>query len=212
MAFEEYLISKKIDSAAFRQQESGRWEAYKDIFEQVHPESFTTQKKFMINDLRRQYLLKEAPAAVPEISGKPVARPVMKPVMPKPAISTPEQIASSETEKPTPPEDAVTKKAARPVMRPTVKKAPSEETENQEVASNTDQPPLVEKPTKPARPVIKPVIKKPVSENPPQTSDEEKIVSAEEQKSADLPPQVEALKRPARPVIRPVIKKREGEN
>jgi len=29
----------------------------KSVFEQLHPSSFTEQKRFLINDLRRQYLL-----------------------------------------------------------------------------------------------------------------------------------------------------------
>ncbi|MFL5730266.1 MAG: hypothetical protein ACJ75J_12340 [Cytophagaceae bacterium] len=59
MTWEEYCISKKIDSEAFRQQEAERWEELKNIFEQIHPNSFTEQKKFLINDIRRKYHLKE---------------------------------------------------------------------------------------------------------------------------------------------------------
>ena len=35
------------------------WAELKAIFDQVHPNSFTEQKKFLINDLRRKYHLKE---------------------------------------------------------------------------------------------------------------------------------------------------------
>lgn len=59
MNWEEYCIKKKIDSAAFKKNETEKWEELKNIFEQVHPNSFTEQKKFLINDLRRKYHLKE---------------------------------------------------------------------------------------------------------------------------------------------------------
>ena len=59
MDFEEYLKNKKIDSDAFRKAQKEKWNELKTLFEQVHPESFTAQKKFLINDIRRKYLLKE---------------------------------------------------------------------------------------------------------------------------------------------------------
>jgi len=59
MTWEEYCIKKKIDSEAFRKDDPGRWQEWKNIFEQVHPNSFTEQKKFLINDIRRRYHLKE---------------------------------------------------------------------------------------------------------------------------------------------------------
>ncbi|MBX9853491.1 MAG: hypothetical protein K2X86_17235 [Cytophagaceae bacterium] len=59
MTWEEYCIKKKIDSEAFRKSEPAKWEELKTIFEQVHPNSFTEQKKFLINDIRRKYHLKE---------------------------------------------------------------------------------------------------------------------------------------------------------
>lgn len=55
MTWEEYCIKKKINSELFRQAEPLRWAELKAIFEQVHPNSFTEQKKFIINDLRRLY-------------------------------------------------------------------------------------------------------------------------------------------------------------
>jgi hypothetical protein len=57
MTWEEYCIKKKINSEAFRQAEPQRWTELKSILEQVHPNSFTEQKKFIINDLRRKYKL-----------------------------------------------------------------------------------------------------------------------------------------------------------
>jgi hypothetical protein len=59
MTWEEYCIKKKIDSAAFKKGEPEKWEELRNIFEQVHPNSFTEQKKFLINGIRRKYNLKE---------------------------------------------------------------------------------------------------------------------------------------------------------
>jgi hypothetical protein len=58
MTFEEYLAGKKIDEQPFKQHEPIRFNAWKIEFEQLHPESFTTQKKFLINEVRRKYLLR----------------------------------------------------------------------------------------------------------------------------------------------------------
>lgn len=59
MTFEEYLIKKKIDPEAFRKGEPERWQEWHGLFEQMHPNSFTEQKKFLINDIRRKYQLRE---------------------------------------------------------------------------------------------------------------------------------------------------------
>ncbi|TAF68273.1 MAG: hypothetical protein EAZ55_00170 [Cytophagales bacterium] len=58
MDFETYLTSKKIDAAGFANAEPAVYERLKSLFLQMHPESFTTQKKFIINRIRRAYLLK----------------------------------------------------------------------------------------------------------------------------------------------------------
>ncbi len=56
MTWEEYCISKKLDSEKFKTAQPQQWQDLKAIFEQVHPNSFTEQKKFIINDLRRRFL------------------------------------------------------------------------------------------------------------------------------------------------------------
>jgi hypothetical protein len=58
MLFIDYLTAKKIDSRLFEQAEPARFAEWKQIFEQIHPESFTVQKKFLLNDTRRKYLLR----------------------------------------------------------------------------------------------------------------------------------------------------------
>ena len=41
----------------FLQSDPERFREWKTIFEQVHPDSFTEQKKFLINPIRKRYLL-----------------------------------------------------------------------------------------------------------------------------------------------------------
>jgi hypothetical protein len=57
MTFEEFLKIKKINAEAFLNQEKEKYLGFKSLFEQIHPESFTAQKKFLINDWRRKYPL-----------------------------------------------------------------------------------------------------------------------------------------------------------
>jgi hypothetical protein len=61
---EEYLTSKKIDSAAFQKAEAKLWNDWNIEFEQMHPNSFTVQKLNLINPIRRKYPLKSAPEKV----------------------------------------------------------------------------------------------------------------------------------------------------
>ncbi|MDB5272422.1 MAG: hypothetical protein JWO58_789 [Chitinophagaceae bacterium] len=57
LSFEAYCKKKKIDPDLFLQSEPARYKEWKSIFEQVHPDSFTEQKKFLINPIRKKYLL-----------------------------------------------------------------------------------------------------------------------------------------------------------
>ena len=57
--FEEYLKSKKIDPEKFKAGEPGTWEKFEKLFYQVSPKSFTMQKLFLINQLRRKFHFKE---------------------------------------------------------------------------------------------------------------------------------------------------------
>lgn len=89
--FEAYLTSKKIDSVAFQKAEPALWESWQKEFELVHPNSFTAQKLYLINPIRRKYQLKEM--VVEEVTKVPATTPASitsdkpKPVMrPKPKI------------------------------------------------------------------------------------------------------------------------------
>jgi hypothetical protein len=95
VSFEEYLIGKKIDGAAFSSAEPALYVAWKKEFEQMHPNSFTVQKLNLINPIRRKYLLREvateilpqtdeAPRALPAPSTPKPGKPVIKP---KPKIN-----------------------------------------------------------------------------------------------------------------------------
>jgi hypothetical protein len=59
MTFEEYLTSKKIDSVAFKAAEPGRWQEWAEVFPKMSPTSFTAQKLYLINPVRRKYLWKD---------------------------------------------------------------------------------------------------------------------------------------------------------
>ena len=73
MTLEDYLSGKKIDPALFRAGEPARWQEFQASFEGVHPDSFTAQKKFLLNNLRRRYLLQVTEA---KPADKPADRPV----------------------------------------------------------------------------------------------------------------------------------------
>ncbi len=78
MTFEEYLTHKKIDAVRFKKSEASQYQEWSVLFEQMHPESFTAQKLFLINPLRRRFQLKEQET-------KAERKPQMKPkILPKP--------------------------------------------------------------------------------------------------------------------------------
>jgi hypothetical protein len=84
MNFEEYLMSKKIDSSAFAKAEPALWQEWNDLFEQISPASFTTQKLYLINPLRRRFQLRETASTEKksELGGqspKPLSKPIIKP-------------------------------------------------------------------------------------------------------------------------------------
>lgn len=87
MRWEDYLISKKIDSELFKKEESVLWETWKKLFEQMHPNSFTAQKLYLINPIRRKYPLSEDVTVEKEPLKKPMVKPKLlsgKPKMVKP--------------------------------------------------------------------------------------------------------------------------------
>ncbi|MEL6534878.1 MAG: hypothetical protein AAFQ98_05670 [Bacteroidota bacterium] len=87
--FKDYLLSKKIDPDAFLQGDAKQYQSLEEIFVQVSPASFTQQKLFLINPIRRAYPLPPEKMAekdpLPKKSAKPT---VPKPTMPKAAKPT----------------------------------------------------------------------------------------------------------------------------
>ena len=80
MDFSTYLKSKKIDEKAWQQSAPDQFQELKAVFDQVHPDSFTAQKLFLINPIRRAHPLKEE-----EVAAKPVAKKAARPMIkPKP--------------------------------------------------------------------------------------------------------------------------------
>lgn len=82
MEFDVYLKEKKIDPELFLKNETEEFHEWKRIFDQVHPNSFTQQKLFLINKIRRTYPLKEATTDVNSAAPK-MMRPKIKPLKPK---------------------------------------------------------------------------------------------------------------------------------
>lgn len=83
MNFRNYLIGKKIDPAKFKSAEPETYRSFGVLFSQMHPDSFTSQKLFLINKIRRKYLLEKAPEETviekpkqvkPKIAAKPKPR------------------------------------------------------------------------------------------------------------------------------------------
>lgn len=73
-SFEEYLISKKIDSSKFKSEEKDLYLELKSDFDHMSPNSFTQQKLFLINPTRRKCPLTvsaETVAAKPKKVFKP---------------------------------------------------------------------------------------------------------------------------------------------
>jgi hypothetical protein len=57
MKFEDYLLSKNINSEAFKASETSLYLTWENAFILMHPNSFTEQYKFQLNKIRRKYIL-----------------------------------------------------------------------------------------------------------------------------------------------------------
>jgi hypothetical protein len=78
VTFDAYLVSKKIDGLAFQQGEPDLFALWRQEFELMHPNSFTAQKLYLLNPIRRRFQLKES--AAPASAEAPVKpKPVFKP-------------------------------------------------------------------------------------------------------------------------------------
>lgn len=146
--FELYLTKKRIDHKSFKDAEPERFQEWESLFMLVHPKSFTQQKLFIINQIRRRYWLEEAVKVdTPKSKTKPA---VVKKVVKK--------VEKSEAT------DDKPKPKFRPKVRPKAVKSEGDKTvENSDVGlKKVSRPVIRKKPTegsaevkKPARPVIK---------------------------------------------------------
>lgn len=210
--FEDYLVSKKIDSDAFHRAEGDVWLAWREEFDQLSATSFTAQKLYLINPVRRKYPLPfqaaakedsppviDAPAAADIVKPVVVAKPVFKPRIPgattptPPTAGTDAATPAGETTAPAAPPKPV---VARPVMKPKISPPvapPATEGETSPPTSDDNAPVLPQKPV-----VMRPIVKPKSEPLPPDV--------ATEQSKPAAPPASDTAK-PARPVIpRPVIK------
>lgn len=60
LQWEDFLALKKIDAVAYRTGAPEQYAAFERQFMQMHPESFTAHKLFLINEIRRAYPLLDA--------------------------------------------------------------------------------------------------------------------------------------------------------
>jgi hypothetical protein len=63
VTFEEYLYSKKINGSAFQQADPERFAEWASEFVQMSPTSFTAQKLYFINSIRRKCPLEKVASA-----------------------------------------------------------------------------------------------------------------------------------------------------
>ncbi|MFN8340897.1 MAG: hypothetical protein U0V64_04440 [Cyclobacteriaceae bacterium] len=55
MTLETYLADKKIDADSFRLNDPERYNEWSVLIAKLHPASFTSQKLYLINKIRRQF-------------------------------------------------------------------------------------------------------------------------------------------------------------
>ena len=132
--FESFFHEKRIDLAALKSDRKEFCEELEALFEQVGPQSFDQQKKFIFNPLRLDYPLK---VPIEKMEKDKAAKPALKKPLMKKKITT--EAAKSPSKK------------APPLKRPIMKKAPSEGKEDQQKEKIQKTP---SKPLK--RPIMKP--------------------------------------------------------
>ncbi len=75
LSFKKYLHKKRIDAVAFTKARTEQYADLKKEFDQMHPDSFTSQKLFIINPIRREFPFKEVTEVKAE--KKPQPRPII---------------------------------------------------------------------------------------------------------------------------------------
>jgi hypothetical protein len=59
MTFSEYLVSKKINETTFQAHDTALFIKWQSDFVLMHPDSFTMRHKFLLNPIRRKYLVEK---------------------------------------------------------------------------------------------------------------------------------------------------------
>jgi len=213
MTFEEDLTKRRIDVAAFAAGDPDKYTEWKEMYAQMHPNSFYVSVKMVLNDVRRKFWLAEVAKpiiATTDAPAKPVTRraSISGAGAPKPEAKPPVTAPAHEpTELPKP--------VATPGKgRAVIPRATPVKTETPETAESaplpTDKPTSEEAPKAPPR--ARPVIRRPTpageSTTTP-TTDQEQI--AQDNTNAAVPfhtnpdPEEEVASKPPRP--RPIFKK-----
>jgi len=156
--FVEYLEEKRIDALAFKKGDADLFVVWENEFMQMHPKSFTSQKLYLINNIRRQYLLPEdrvkqpvkkvklaakkplvvKPKPVSE-EGKDMVKPVLKPKIAETVDSLKKKIDTVAPKTPVvkasslKPEIGIKKPVIKPKITGNVKEVTAEQRPNKKV-------------------------------------------------------------------------------
>lgn len=158
MDFVAYLTSKNIDSQKFELNDKPTFQTWEREFAQMNPNSFTSQKLFTINQIRKKHQLHigakpKAPKPVEatisqqnvvvDAENKPT-----KPLFKKPVSTQEGQTPNSDADQ----------QAPKPAFKPVFKKPIT-------ASVNTDSPVVDSTNTEEKKTVAKPVFKRPATEN-----------------------------------------------
>ncbi len=152
MAFEAFLLKKRIDSTLFRERRPEEWNKLSMLFEKMGEKSFDQHKKFQFNPLRLTFPLKEIPLVEEKAPTKQEKLPLRKPIT-----------AGEEETNLAPPVKKIPLKS-KPVTLPQAE----ENTEAQPETLNTPPPSVKKLPIK-AKPVISSPEKEENTEAQPET-------------------------------------------
>lgn len=148
MNFQEYLHKKKIDSESFKKAEPEQWRAWESVFNEVHPDSFTAQKLYLINPVRRLYPYSGEPEAViqKEKPKKPMIRTKAAPVSEDMGNKPAKPVMKAKPKMPVKP---------KVPLKPKVSTAPTDELAKEVEEQKGQEEPKTSKPKIKPRPVIK---------------------------------------------------------
>ncbi len=202
MTFEEDLTKRRIDVAAFATGDPEKFAAWQLLYQQVHPNTFYTAVKMIINDVRRRFWLAEAP--------KPAAAPTPAAVKPVIRRATVPSTASAIPDEPSPSVDRTPEPAprARAVIRRPPKVgtdvAAEQESETEKPLSPEKEVGSIPKTSKPER--ARPVFRRPTSASDSKESATENQTTADDTATPEPTKEdVVKISKPPRP--RPVIRK-----